>query len=71
MPDAHHPLSHHENVPERIALMSKINTYHAKLFSDYYLAKLSATADGDGSLLDHMTIMYGTGLSNSTIHSGI
>ena len=71
VPDAHHPLSHHENVPERIALMSKINTYHAKLFSDYYLAKLRATPDGDGSLLDHMTIMYGTGLSNSTNHSGV
>ena len=70
VPDAHHPLSHHENVPERIALMSKINTYHVKLFSEYYLAKLRATPEGDGSLLDNMTIMYGTGLSNSTNHSG-
>ena len=71
VPDAHHPLSHHENVPERIALMSKINTYHVKLFSDYYLAKLRATPDGDGSLLDHMTILYGTGMSNSMAHVGI
>ena len=69
VPDAHHPLSHHENIPERIALMSKINAYHVKLVSGY-LAKLRATADGDGSLLDHVTILYGAGLSNSTRHSG-
>jgi len=69
VPDAHHPLSHHGNDPDKIALMSKINAYHAKLFSEY-LAKLRATADGDGSLLDHMTIMYGSGISNSTQHSG-
>src|SRR5215216_1052126 len=49
--------------------MSKINRYHAQLFSQY-LAKLRATADGDGSLLDHITILYGSGISNSTRHSG-
>jgi hypothetical protein len=49
--------------------MSKINRYHAELFSKY-LAKLRATADGDGSLLDHVTILYGSGISNSTRHSG-
>ena len=49
--------------------MSKINRYHAQLFSQY-LAKLRATPDGDGSLLDHMTILYGSGISNSTHHSG-
>ncbi len=70
VPDAHHPLSHHGNDPARIALMSKINAYHVKLLSERYLAKLRATSDGDGSLLDHMTIMYGTCLSNSTLHSG-
>ena len=49
--------------------MSKINRYHTELFSQY-LAKLRATPDGDGSLLDHMTILYGSGISNSTRHSG-
>ena len=49
--------------------MSKINTYHAKLFSNY-LAKLQATKDGDGTLLDHVTILYGAGISNSNAHSG-
>jgi hypothetical protein len=69
VPEAHHPLSHHNNVPELVAHMSKINRYHAQLFSQY-LAKLRATPDGDGSLLDHMTILYGSGISNSTQHSG-
>jgi hypothetical protein len=69
VPEAHHPLSHHNDVPELIAQMSKINRYHTELFSKY-LAKLRATPDGDGSLLDHTTILYGSGISNSTIHSG-
>jgi hypothetical protein len=69
VPEAHHPLSHHNNQPELIAHMSKINRYHTGLFSRY-LAKLQATPDGDGSLLDHMTILYGSGISNSTQHSG-
>src|SRR6516225_2487637 len=69
VPEAHHPLSHHDDVPEIIAHMSKINRYHVQLFSQY-LAKLRATPDGDGSLLDHMTILYGSGISNSTRHSG-
>jgi hypothetical protein len=69
VPEAHHPLSHHENKPELIEHMSKINRYHTQLFSQY-LAKLRATPDGDGTLLDHMTILYGGGISNSTRHSG-
>jgi hypothetical protein len=69
VPEAHHPLSHHGDVPELIAHMSKINRYHTELFSKY-LTKLRSTPDGDGSLLDHMTIMYGSGISNSNRHSG-
>ena len=70
VPEAHHPLSHHNDVPELIAHMSKINQYHTDLFSRY-LTRLRATPDGDGSLLDHMTILYGSGISNSTHHSGV
>jgi len=69
VPEAHHPLSHHNDVPELIAHMAKINRYHTELFAKY-LAKLRATPDGDGSLLDHTTILYGSGISNSTRHSG-
>ena len=69
VPEAHHPLSHHENKPELVEHMSKINRYHTQLFSKY-LGKLRATPDGDRTLLDHMTILYGGGISNSTRHSG-
>ncbi len=69
VPEAHHPLSHHDDHPDLIAHMSKINHYHVQLFSQY-LAKLRATPDGDGSLLDHMMILYGAGISNSQRHSG-
>jgi len=69
VPEAHHPLSHHNDLPELVERMSKINTYHTTLFATY-LAKLRATPDGDGSLLDHMTILYGSGISNSNRHSG-
>jgi len=69
VPDAHHPLSHHNNNPVLVEKMSRINRHHAQLFSNY-LAKLAAIPEGDGSLLDNMTILYGAGLSNSTIHSG-
>ena len=69
VPEAHHPLSHHGNVPDLIAKMSMINHYHTELFAQY-LGKLRATRDGDGSLLEHMTILYGSGISNSNAHSG-
>jgi hypothetical protein len=69
VPESHHPLSHHNNRPDLIAHMSKINVYHAQLFANY-LEKLRSTPDGDGTLLDHMTILYGSGISNSSGHSG-
>ncbi len=70
VPDAHHPLSHHNNVPELIERMSKINRYHVELVARY-MTKLRETPDGDGSLFDHMTILYGGGISNSTRHSPV
>ena len=69
VPEAHHPLSHHGEVPELIAQMSKINRYHVELFARY-LTALSETPDGDGTLLDHTTILYGSGISNSNRHAG-
>lgn len=69
VPEAHHPLSHHGDVPELVAHMSKINRYHTELFAKY-LARLRQTPDGEGSLLDNMVILYGSGISNSTHHSG-
>ena len=55
------------NDPERILRMSKVNSLHVKLFADY-LKKLQTTPDGDGSLLDHIMILYGAGLSDSNRH---
>ncbi len=65
--DAHHPLSHHDYDPERIARLSKVNTFHTTLFASY-LEKLRTTPDGDGSLLDHVALMYGGGISDSNAH---
>jgi hypothetical protein len=66
--DAHHPLSHHEDNPVKIATMSKINVFHTRMFS-YYLDKLQATPDADGTLLDNVTILFGAGMSNSNAHA--
>jgi hypothetical protein len=67
VPDPHHPLSHHGNDPEKIARMAKINAFHVSLFAEY-LAKLKATPEGDGTLLDHSLILYGSGIGNPNIH---
>jgi hypothetical protein len=67
VPDSHHPLSHHAHEPGRVATMAKINAYHCKLFADY-VEKLRATPDGDGTLLDNVMIVYGSGISDSMDH---
>jgi uncharacterized protein DUF1552 len=66
--DAHHPISHHQQEPEKVAKVAKINTYHVKMFSDL-LSKMQATPDGDGTLLDHVTMMYGAGIADSNAHA--
>jgi hypothetical protein len=67
VPDAHHPISHHQNDPGRLAKLAKINHYHVTLFASF-LNKLQSTPDGDGSLLDHAMIVYGAGMSDSNAH---
>ena len=67
IPDSHHGLSHHRYDPQKLALLTKINTYHVSLFKDF-LETLEATPDGDGSLLDHSLLMYGAALSDSNKH---
>ena len=68
VPDPHHPLTHHGNDPEKVARMAKINAFHVSLFA-YYLEKLKATPDGDGNLLDHSLILYGSGMGDPNVHS--
>ena len=66
--EPHHSMSHHGNDPQKIANLVKLNTYHASLFARF-LDKLKKTPDGDGSLLDHSMILYGSGMSESNVHS--
>lgn len=68
VPEPHHPLTHHQNNPDKMAKCAKIQRYHIALFSEY-LGKLQNTPDGDGSLLDHMIILFGSGISNSDRHT--
>jgi hypothetical protein len=69
VPDPHHPLSHHRNIPELIDKITQINTFHVSLFS-YFLDKLQNTKDSDGSpLLDHMMIVYGSAICDGNSHS--
>jgi hypothetical protein len=68
VPDQHHTVSHHGNNPENIAKNVIINTYHVEQFARF-LAKLQATQDGDGSLLDHSLIVYGGGMGNPNMHA--
>src|SRR5262245_1880488 len=70
VPDAHHPISHHQQEPEKVAKVAKINAYHVKMLARP-LEKLQATPDGDGTLLDHVTLMYGAGIADSNSHSPI
>ena len=68
VPDPHHPLTHHRNHPDFIEKVTRINVLHAELFS-HFLERLKATPDGDGTLLDHSTILYGGALSDGNGHS--
>ena len=68
VPDAFHPVSHHANLLERIEKLVKIQTWHVQMFTEF-VAKLAATPDGDGTLLDHAILMYGSNMSNSDLHN--
>jgi Protein of unknown function (DUF1552) len=66
--DPHHPLTHHRGNTDWIEKVSKINTLHMELFAGF-VEKLKATPDGDGSLLDHSIIVYGSGLADGNRHT--
>ncbi len=68
VPDAFHAISHHANDPAKKARLSKIQRYHTEVFADF-LAKLAKMPDGDGSLLDHSMLLYGSNMSNSNAHN--
>ncbi len=68
VPEPHHPLTHHRGNPDSIEKVTKISTFHATQFA-YFLNKLKATKDGDGSLLDHSMIVYGSAIADGNQHS--
>jgi hypothetical protein len=68
VPEPHHPLTHHQNDPVKMEKCTRIQRHHIELFAEY-LEKLRNTPDGDGSLLDHVILLFGSGISNSDRHT--
>jgi hypothetical protein len=68
VPDGHHAISHHSNQAAKMDKNVKIQTYHTTLFAQF-LEKMQATRDGDGSLLDHTLVLFGSNMSNSNAHN--
>src|SRR5262249_11551066 len=66
--DGHHSISHHQGDDERLDKLIKIDTLHVSMFA-YLLERLKQTGDGDGSLLDHSLVVFGSSISESTIHT--
>jgi hypothetical protein len=67
VPDAHHPLSHHGNDPEKLAKLTKINTLHMEQVA-YYMKRMHETKEGDGTLLDHTLLLAGASLADPNRH---
>jgi hypothetical protein len=67
VPDGHHSLSHHMRDPEKMAKVAKIDQYHVKSFA-YLVGRMEATPDGDGTLLDHTMLLYGSSIRDGNVH---
>jgi hypothetical protein len=67
IPGQHHLISHHRDDAELMSQKARIDTYHVQMLA-YLLEKMRSTPDGDGSLLDHSLIMYGSGMGNGNLH---
>jgi hypothetical protein len=68
VPDGHHSVTHHQNDPEKISKTTKINEVHVKTFA-YFVEKMKSTPDGDGSLLDHSMMLYGSSINDGNRHT--
>jgi hypothetical protein len=68
VPDAFHPLSHHNNEPAKMDRLAKVQTYHTQVFAKF-LDRLAKMPDGDGTMLDHSMFLYGSNMSNSNAHN--
>jgi hypothetical protein len=70
VPDSHHPLSHHQDNPDKLIRLAKVNTFHVGLFASL-VEKLKAIREGDGTVLDHTVILYGSGMGDPHIHNAL
>jgi len=68
VPDSHHPLTHHRGAPELVEKVTRVNLFHVELFARF-VARLRATPEGDGSLLDHSMLVYGSAISDGDRHT--
>ncbi len=68
VPEPHHPLTHHQLDPVKMDKCTRIQRHHIELFTEF-LGKMRNTPDGDGSLLDHSILLFGSGISNSDRHT--
>ena len=66
--EAFHPLSHHQNNPAKLEQLAVLQAYHSELFARF-LDRLRSTPDGDGSLLDHSILLFGSNMSDSNLHN--
>jgi hypothetical protein len=66
--DGHHSISHHQSDSERVEKLMKIDALHVETFA-YLMEKLRTTQDGDGTLLDHSLVVFGSSLSESNLHT--
>lgn len=67
VPEPHHPITHHGKNPEKLAKVAKVNQFHVSLFAEF-LEKLAAIPEGNGTLLDHSLLMYGSGMGDGDAH---
>ena len=67
VPEQHHAVSHHRNDPDLIAKKARIDLHQAQMMA-YFLEKLQASPDGDGTLLDHSLILFGGGMGDGNLH---
>jgi len=66
--EAFHPLSHHGNNAQKMDKLVQIQKYHTEMFAGF-IKKIDATKEGDGTVLDHSTILFGSNMSNSNAHN--
>jgi hypothetical protein len=68
VPDSHHPLTHHRGLPELVERVTKINEFHVGLFA-HFVGRLASVQEGDGTLLDRVVVVYGSGLADGDKHT--